>query len=131
VTTTHPLPSTLGAFEGVNVFDISDRSNPDLVANVGTLCGSHTLTIVPDLNNDRVLVYSNPSSTAAGCTGIDIIDIPIDDPAAASYLRLESSGGPGDVPAPRSCHDSGVILGDEMKLACAGGNGFTVDPRPG
>jgi hypothetical protein len=89
------------------------------------------LTIVPDLNNDRVLVYSNPSSTAAGCTGIDIIDIPIDDPAAASYLRLESSGGPGDVPAPRSCHDSGVILGDEMKLACAGGNGFTVDPRPG
>lgn len=101
MTTTHPLPSTLGAFEGVNVFDISDRSNPDPVANVGTLCGSHTLTIVPDLNNDRVLVYSNPSSTATGCTGIDIIDIPIDDPAAASYLRLESSGGPGDVPAPR------------------------------
>jgi hypothetical protein len=93
VTTTHPLPSTLGAFEGVNVFYISDRSNPDLVANVGTLCGSHTLTIVPDLNNDRVLVYSNPSSTAAGCTGIDIIDIPIDDPAAASYLRLESPAG--------------------------------------
>jgi len=131
---TPPLPNTLGPFEGVNVFDISDRSNPDLVANVETLCGSHTLTIVPDLNNDRVLVYSNSSSAAAGCTGIDIIEVPIDDPSAARYLRLESSGGPGDVPAPRSCHDSGVILGDEMKLSCAGGNGFTtwtLDPAAG
>jgi hypothetical protein len=128
VTTTHLLPSTLGAFEGVNVFDISDRSNPDLVANVGTLCGSHTLTIVPDLDNDRVLVYSDSSSAVAGCTGIDIIEVPIDDPSAARYLRLESSGGPGDQPAPRSCHDSGVILGDEMKLACAGGNGSRPGP---
>lgn len=131
---TPPLPSTLGAFEGVNVFDISDRSNPDLVANVETLCGSHTLTIAPDLANDRALVYSNPSSAAAGCTGIDIIEVPLDDPADASYRRFESSGGPEGVPAPRSCHDSGVILGDEMKVACAGGNGFTawsLDPADG
>jgi hypothetical protein len=128
------LPKTLGPFEGVNIFDISDRSNPDLVANVETLCGSHTLTIVPDLDNDRVLVYSNSSSAVAGCTGIDIIEVPIADPAAARYLRLESSGGPGDQPAHRSCHDSGVILGDEMKLSCAGGNGFTtwtLDPADG
>lgn len=82
----------------------------------------------PDLDNDRVLVYSDSSSAVAGCTGIDIIEVPIDDPSAARYLRLESSGGPGDQPAPRSCHDSGVILGDEMKLACAGGNGSRPGP---
>jgi hypothetical protein len=34
----------------------------------------------------------------------------------------------------RSCHDNGVILGDVMKVACAGGNGlsvWTLDPAEG
>jgi PA domain-containing protein/LVIVD repeat-containing protein len=34
----------------------------------------------------------------------------------------------------RSCHDTGVILGDVMRVACAGGNGvssWTVDPAEG
>lgn len=34
----------------------------------------------------------------------------------------------------RSCHDTGVILGDVMKVACAGGNGlsvWTIDPAEG
>jgi hypothetical protein len=34
----------------------------------------------------------------------------------------------------RSCHDTGVILGDALKVACAGGDGFTVwslDPADG
>jgi hypothetical protein len=37
-------------------------------------------------------------------------------------------------PAVRSCHDNGVILGDAMLVACAGGNGFSVwslDPVDG
>ena len=65
-----------------------------------------------------------PSSAA--CPGIDIVQIPLDDPASASYLRFE--------PAGRSCHDTGVILGDALKAACAGGNGFTtwsLDPADG
>jgi hypothetical protein len=36
--------------------------------------------------------------------------------------------------APRSCHDTGVILGDANLVACAGGNGFSVwslDPSDG
>jgi len=36
--------------------------------------------------------------------------------------------------ATRSCHDTGVILGDAMKVSCAGGNGFSVwslDPADG
>ena len=38
------------------------------------------------------------------------------------------------MPALRSCHDTGVILGNTLKAACAGGNGFTVfsmDPADG
>lgn len=110
------LPGVFGAWEGVHVFDISNPADPDLVASVETQCGSHTATGVPDLANNRLLVYNNPSSGL--CPGIDIIEIPLSDPASASYLRFE--------PAGRSCHDSGVILGDVNLAACAGGNGFTV-----
>jgi len=69
-----------------------------------------------DLANGRLLVYNSPSSGA--CPGIDIVEIPLSNPAGASYLRFE--------PAGRSCHDTGVILGDVNLTACAGGNGFTV-----
>ena len=47
---------------------------------------------MPDLRNDRLLIYSNssanttfgspePGSTPASCAGIDIIEVPLDDPA--------------------------------------------------
>jgi hypothetical protein len=103
-------------FEGLHVFDISDLSDPVLVASVDLLCGSHTATGVPDLANDRLLVYNNASSNA--CPGIDIVEVPLDNPAGSHLLRSE--------PAGRSCHDTGVILGDAMLAACAGGNGFTI-----
>ena len=84
---------------------------PGLVASIETECGSHTASGVPDLANGRLLIYNSPSSGA--CPGIDIVEVPLDDPADASYLRFEPSG--------RSCHDTGVILGDAMMAACAGG----------
>lgn len=118
------LPGVFGNWEGLHVFDISDPTDPDLVASIETQCGSHTATGVPDLANDRLLIYNSPSSGA--CPGIDIAEVPLSDPASASYLRFE--------PAGRSCHDTGVILGDVNLTACAGGNGFTVwsmDPTHG
>ena len=67
-----PVPTGVfpGGWEGLHVFDISDLSDPDLVASVETECGSHTATAVPDPANNRLLVYNNPSSAA--CPGIDI-----------------------------------------------------------
>lgn len=117
-------PGVFGNWEGLHVFDISDLTNPELVASVETQCGSHTATGVPDLANDRLLVYNSPSS--GQCPGIDIVEVPLSDPASSSYLRFE--------PAGRSCHDTGVILGDAMLTGCAGGNGFTIwsmDPADG
>src|SRR5918996_2840874 len=118
------LPGVFGAWEGIHVFDVSDPGDPDLVASVETECGSHTATGVPDLANDRLLVYNNSSSGA--CPGIDIIEVPLDDPSGAAYLRFEAAG--------RSCHDTGVILGDALKAACSGGGGFSMlslDPADG
>jgi hypothetical protein len=110
-------------FEGLNIFDISDPTNPVLIKNLRMAanttpagCGSHTATLVPDLARGNLYVYNSASSGA--CPGIDIVKIPLADPASAVFLRREPSG--------RSCHDTGVILGDVNLAACAGGNGFTV-----
>jgi hypothetical protein len=138
--------------EGVHVIDISDPLNPDVIGFVDTPCGSHTETLVPDLENDRLLIYSNSSSGAVlggepggeppvSCRGIDILEVPLDDPGAMSYLRFEPAGDPSMPLADHHpCHDTGVILGDTNLVACAGsgsateGNGvnvFTVDPALG
>jgi hypothetical protein len=103
-------------FEGLHVFDISNLADPVLVAQVATPCGSHTATGVPDLEGGRLLIYNSPSSGA--CPGIGIVEVPLDAPEDAAFL--------GQINLGRSCHDTGVILGNEMIGACAGGNGFTL-----
>jgi hypothetical protein len=125
--------------EGVHVIDISDPQNPEVLAFVDLLCGSHTETLVPDLENNRLLVYSNSSAgTFLGspnppdphqpdsCRGFDIVEIPLDDPAAASFLRFVPAGDPtetADLHHP--CHDTSVILGDVNLVACAGSGAAT------
>jgi hypothetical protein len=88
-----PVP---GGFEGLIVFDISNKLDPDVVAMVDLPCGSHTQTLVPDVANGRVLVY-NSASAGVPCAGIEIVEIPLANPAGASFLRFEPSGDP--VPA--------------------------------
>src|SRR5206468_10305349 len=111
-------------FEGLHVFDINNRTDPRLVTSfrmsASTVptrgCGSHTATLVPDIVGGAVYVYNSASSTL--CPGIDIVRIPLDNPAGATFLHRVATG--------RACHDTGVILGTAMLAACAGGNGFTV-----
>jgi len=88
-------------------------------------CGSHTATGVPDLENDRLLVY-NSSSAGGTCDFFEIVEVPLDDPGSARVInRVDSM---------HTCHDIGVILGDANRLACAGGEGariFSLDPADG
>jgi LVIVD repeat-containing protein len=115
-------------WEGLHVFDISNELNPELVAAVQLPCGSHTATGVPDLANDRLIVYSSPSAhdsippinpnPPATCDWFDIVEVPLDNPAASQRL--------GEAMSMHTCHDVGVILGDAMKAACAGGTGVRV-----
>ena len=112
--------------EGLHVFDVSDPTAPDAVKFIDLPCGSHTASGVPDPANDRLIIYSTPSSGA--CDGIDIIEIPFGNLAAASYHHFDAAA---DLIA---CHDTGIILGDALKAACAGGQGFAVwsmDPADG
>jgi hypothetical protein len=107
-------------WEGVHVFDISNLEDPELVGEVELSarpeadafgCGSHTATAVPDLDNNRLIIYNQTSG--GPCPFLGIIEVPLDDPGAASFIRnepLEEAAAP---------HDSGVILGDVNMLAVA------------
>jgi len=103
-----PIPE---GFEGIHVFDISNLMDPDLVATVPTDGGSHTATGVPDLANNRLIVYNQTSGSATPY--ISILEVPLDDPAATSVIGTEPLMEAG------ACHDSGAILGKVNKLVCA------------
>jgi hypothetical protein len=75
---------------GLFIFDISDLLNPVPVASVSFANGSHTATGVPDPENNRLVVYSSPSNSA----GIDIVEIPLDDPAGLTNHGRHPSGTP-------------------------------------
>jgi hypothetical protein len=141
-------------FEGMHVFDISNLENPQLVGEVELSarpqadspgCGTHTLTLVPDLANDRAIIYNATSGGNSllpvgqqDCDWVDIIQVPLSNPGAASHVRREPLEGG------HAAHDNGVILGDVNKLAVASGHmsnvfdigandtpgGSLVDPEP-
>jgi hypothetical protein len=108
-----PVPA---GFEGLHIFDISDKTSPELVGSVDLPCGSHTASGIPDTKNGRLLIYNGNSNVP--CPWIDIVEVPLDDPGAASWIRNE--------PSDHTCHDIGIILGKAMRAACAGGEGVRV-----
>ncbi|HSE82503.1 MAG TPA: hypothetical protein VLA87_12575 [Gaiellaceae bacterium] len=129
-------------FEGMHVFDISDLENPQLVGEVELSarpqadspgCGTHTLTLVPD--EDRAVIYNATSGGNAllppalqACDWIDIIEVPLDNPGAASFVRREPLEGG------HAAHDNGVILGGVNLLGTASGhmsNVFSIGPPRG
>jgi hypothetical protein len=122
-----PVPT---GFEGLHIFDISDPRDPVLVGSVeisaragadAVGCGSHTVTAVPDPDNNRLVIYNQSGgSCGAGLTSLHVFEIPLDDPSnptTPEAIPLEIAAG---------CHDSGVILGDVNLMACASGSAANV-----
>ena len=132
-----PVPT---GWEGVHVFDISNVRAPVLKAAVELECGSHTATLA-GIERGNLIVYSNNSSSA-GCIQppppapttpqdnpagdfMDVIAVPIANPAAAHLLRREPLAGPS-TNVRTGCHDVGVILLDINKAACASADTINV-----
>lgn len=91
---------------GLFIFDISDLLNPVPVASVSLANGSHTATGVPDPDNGRLIVYSSPSNSQ----GVDVVEIPLDDPAGLTFHGRLQSGNPfsGSLVNLVDVHDGGA-----------------------
>ena len=61
-----------------------------------------------------MIVYNQTSG--GPCYFFDILEVPLDAPQDARLIRQEPLEGE------HACHDSGVILGDVNKMACASGH---------
>ncbi len=131
------VPQTPG-FEGMRIFDVSNPRSPSLITGVPTDCGSHTHTLVPDPENNRVLLYVQsytasviaPSDYGNECARFDstgrrahnkisVVEVPLDNPGAASVVsepRFPQNDRNG-VPGYLGCHDVTVFM--EIRKAAA------------
>ncbi|GAA0927748.1 hypothetical protein [Nonomuraea longicatena] len=136
------------SWEGVRIFDISDKSNPKYVKAIETNCGSHTLTLVPGKGRDRnrnIYVYVSsygPRATFPDCAPphdkISIIKTPLRDPAASAIVAtpvlFPDGGNPGNgLPYPdgksatSGCHDITVYAEKDIAAGACMGEGVMLD----
>jgi hypothetical protein len=121
------------SWEGLRIFDVSDKKSPKYVGAVQTECGSHTHTMVPGKDNLYVYVSSpGPEPDSETCPAphelIQIVEVPLKSPASAKIVakpdifpeRQHSELASG-------CHD--ITAYPEKKLAAAAcfGDGVLLD----
>ncbi|MFI7420811.1 LVIVD repeat-containing protein [Nonomuraea sp. NPDC049684] len=124
---------TSRAWEGLRLFDVSDKKSPRYVGAVRTDCGSHTHTMVPA--DDKLYVYVSspgPEPDSQTCPAphqnIQIVEIPLDDPRSAKVVaqpNIFSQQQNTEMFA--GCHD--ITAYPEKKLAAAAcfGDGVLLD----
>jgi uncharacterized protein (DUF305 family) len=150
-------------FRGLRIFDIRDPARPVQVGQVQTCRGSHTHSVVR-ADDQRILVYNSGTATVRkgdelpGCVGdvpgdprtalfrIDVVDIPVANPAAArivatpavfadprtgSLAGLWQGGDHGEATQTTSrtdqCHDITVYPTRRIAAGACSGNGILFD----
>ncbi|MEV7235030.1 hypothetical protein AB0N06_13930 [Streptomyces sp. NPDC051020] len=135
--TTQPATEK-SSWEGMKIFDISDKRNPKYVAAVETACGSHTHTLVPDGSNVYIYVSSySPSEAFPDCQpphdGISIIKVPRKAPEKAAVVNFPvlfpDGGNPGAPTNPgvsktSGCHDITVLPSKDLAAGACMGDGL-------
>ena len=121
-------------FEGVRIFDISDKTNPEYVAAVRTDCGSHTLTLVPgkDDLHDYVYVSSySPNVNFPNCQPphdkISVIEVPLDDPGQAALVDEPVLFPDGGNTRTSGCHDITAYPENDLAAGACMGDGILMD----
>ncbi|MFI9553977.1 LVIVD repeat-containing protein [Nonomuraea endophytica] len=134
------------SWEGVRIFDVSDKTNPRYVKSVETNCGSHTHTLVPARGRDAkkfFYVYVSSYSPAANFPDcqpphdkISVVKVPIANPAAASLVGTPvvfPDGGnetqPGLLLPTSGCHDITVYAEKDIAAGACMGDGVIFDIR--
>lgn len=152
-------------FRGIRIFNIADLENPVQVGAVQTCRGSHTHSVVSGPGEDgKIVVYNSGTSSIrereemASCFDdtpgdprtalfrIDVIEIPVDDPAASRIVHsptvfadeetgaiagLWRGGNHGDdsqeTRTTDECHDITVFPSKNLAAGACSGNGILFD----
>jgi uncharacterized protein (DUF305 family) len=152
-------------FRGLRIFDISDLTRPVQVGAVQTCRGSHTHSVVSGPGDDgKIIVYNSGTSSVRdeeempGCIDespgdsrtalfrIDVIEIPVDEPAKARIVDspavfadpetgalagLWRGGDHGDetqdTDRTDQCHDITVFPEERIAAGACSGNGILFD----
>lgn len=136
---------TLPYWEGIKIFDVSDKRAPRYIKSVATACGSHTHTLVPSKDRRTAYLYVSsysPSATLANCQPphdkISIVEVPLRHPTrarvAATPVLFPDGGNPGDgLPFPNGtsattgCHDITAYPEKDLAAGACMGDGVLFD----
>lgn len=136
------VPRTDTVWEGIKIFDISDKSKPRYIKAVKTACGSHTHTLVPGKDRRSVYIYVSsygPSDTYAGCApphdSISIIKVPLRKPTQAAVVAVpnlfadDDGGNPGGNGSSTTsgCHDITVYPSKDLAAGACMGDGILLN----
>ncbi|MBG0831199.1 hypothetical protein HS041_25940 [Planomonospora sp. ID67723] len=128
-----------GGWEGIRIFDITDKARPKFVSAVSTPCGSHTHTLVPGEDPQTVYLYVSAPGPEGTPTCPDphnifsIVEVPTGNPAAAKVAANPViSGGPGgtvDIGGQSigGCHDITAYPEKNLAAAACFGDGILLD----
>jgi hypothetical protein len=127
------------SWEGIKVFDISDKTSPRYVKAVETDCGSHTHTLVPAKDGTSVYLYVSsyfPSGDYPDCQpphdSISIVKVPLGTPTDAAVVatpNLFPDGGykGSNTSATSGCHDITAYPARDLAAGACMGDGILLD----
>jgi hypothetical protein len=145
-TSTEQNDGTKPYWEGIRIFDVSDKRAPRYIKSVATPCGSHTHTLVPDKRGKSVYVYVSsffPADNLANCKppldSVSIVEVPLKAPTTARIVAapvLFPDGGfdgpdtgidvPGGIDT-SGCHDITVYAEKDLAAGACMGDGVLMD----
>ncbi|SDZ45501.1 LVIVD repeat-containing protein [Micromonospora pattaloongensis] len=128
------------SWEGIKIFDVSDKANPKYIKSVETACGSHTHTLVPGKDHKSVYLYVSsysPNASFPDCApphdSISIVKVPVKNPTAAAVVATPNlfpdGGNPGSngSSATTGCHDITAYPEKDLAAGACMGDGVLMD----
>ncbi|WP_433239078.1 LVIVD repeat-containing protein [Streptosporangium sp. CA-135522] len=129
-----------GAWEGIRIFDVTDKAHPRFVSAVSTDCGSHTHTLIPGESGgggdggEKVYLYVSspgPEPESKTCPAphnkISVVEVPTADPAGAKVVSEPVlSEGEGEEGL-GGCHDITAYPEKDLAAAACFGDGLLMD----